>query len=184
MSKPITLPLNSGGFTLLELVTALSIASILLAIGIPSLQTLTQSNRMSAAINTISTHLNLARIEAVKRGIDVVLCPSADGMDCKNTIIWNEHIIMFSDNNKNRHLEPGEELLRHINLDSRSIRISTTTGRRKAIYDANGFSMGNNVTFTFCDTNNRVDPKAVIVSNSGRARLSEVKADGTPLNCS
>jgi type IV fimbrial biogenesis protein FimT len=184
MSKQTALPLASSGFSIIEIITTLSIASVLLAIGIPSFQILTQSGRMTTAINTISTHLYLARSEAVKQGFNVVLCPSSDGLNCKDTMIWDEEIIMFADINKNGIKEAEENLLRHINITSKSIRISTTTGRRKAIYDPKGFSMGKNVTFTFCDTNNKIDPKAVIVSNTGRARLSEHESDGSPLNCS
>jgi type IV fimbrial biogenesis protein FimT len=182
MSKP-GLPICSGGFSLLELIITLSIATILLAIGIPSFQTFTQKNRMSAAMNTIFTHLNLARSEAIIRGIDIVLCPSVDGVDCHNTMIWDEKIIMFTDINKNRLFDLGESLIRQVDISSKSIEISTTIRRRKAVYDAKGLSMGNNLTFTFCDNNNKVNPKAVIVSNTGRARLSNVKSDGSPLNC-
>jgi type IV fimbrial biogenesis protein FimT len=184
MSKPTTLPRDSSGFSLIEIITALSVASILLAIGVPSFQTLTQSSRMTGAINTIVSHLNLARSEAVKRGMDIVLCPSDDGIDCTSTMVWDKDIIMFADNNRNRQLDPGETLIRHINLNSDSIEITTTTGRRRAVYDFRGFSMGYNVSFTFCDTVNKVAPKAVIVSNSGRTRISDTKADGKPLDCS
>jgi type IV fimbrial biogenesis protein FimT len=184
MNTPSCYPRKICGFTLIETIITLSIACILLAIGVPSFKTVIQNNRMSAARNSITTQLNLARSEAVKRNTRVVLCPTTDGLDCKNTMVWNEGIIMFTDNNKSGHLEPGEELLRYINISSGSIRISTTTKRRKAAYDANGFSKGKNVTFTFCDTNNQINPKAVIVSNSGRARLSDTKSGGDPLDCS
>ncbi len=139
---------------------------------------------MATARNSITTHLNLARSEAIKRGISIIMCPSATGSECKNSMSWDDGFIIFADNNKNGHFEAGEEILRYINLSSGSIRISTTTGRRKAGYDARGFSKGKNVTFTFCDTSNQIDPKAVIVSNSGRARLSTTKHDGSPLDCS
>lgn len=183
MSKLTHLPLTISGFSLIELITSLSIASILLTIGIPSFQTLTQSSQMTGAVNTIVSHLNLARSEAVKRGIDVVLCPSDDGVDCTSTMVWDKDIILFTDKNGNRHVDPEEELIRHINLNPESIRITTTTGRRRAVYDLRGFSMGNNVSFTFCDTRNRVDPKAVIVSNTGRARISYTNSNGGSLDC-
>ncbi len=184
MKKPFTRPRHVCGFSLIELITTLSVAIVLLAIGVPSLQTLTHSNQMTAAINTITTHLHLARSEAVTRGIRVVLCPSSDGMDCANTMIWNQDIILFTDNNKSGHLDTEEELLRHIDTNYGPILIKTTTGRRKAAYDANGFSMGMNVTFTFCDTDKVIDPKAVIVSNSGRPRISDTEYDGSSLDCS
>ena len=184
MHRHVIRPLNSDGFTLIELITTLSIASILLAIGVPSFQTLTQNSRMTATVNTIAVQLNLARSEAVKRKTRIIMCPSSDGLDCEDTIIWDEGIIMFTDNNKNGHLDPGEDLLKHTNAQPKSIRISTTVGRKKAVYDANGFSMGNNVTFTFCDITEQTDPKAVIVSNSGRARISPTNSQGDPLDCS
>ncbi len=184
MNKPFTRPQHVCGFSLIEVITTLSVAIVLLAIGVPSFQNLTHSNQMTAAINTITTHLSLARNEAVTRGTRVVLCPSFNGTDCANSMIWDEDIIMFTDNNKSGHLEEGEKLLRHVNINYDSILIKTTTGRRKAAYDSSGFSMGMNVTFTFCDTGGIVDPKAVIVSNSGRPRLSDTKHDGSSLDCS
>jgi len=183
MNKPAIWPHFVCGFSLIELITTLSIASILLALGIPSFQTLIQNNRMTATINTIVSHLNMARSEAIKRGVRVVLCPSADGVGCKNTIIWDENIIMFTDNNKSGAFEPKDKLLRHINISSDPILIHSTVGRRKAAYDANGFSMGMNVTITFCDTTEKIDPKAIIVSNSGRPRISDTKYGGDPLDC-
>ncbi len=176
--------LDISGFTLIELIITIALTSILLAIGVPSFQTLTQNSRMTTVVNTIIAHLNLARSEAIKRKTKIIMCPSSDGLDCTDTMIWDEQIIMFTDNNKNGHLDPGENLIRHMNAQSKSIRITTTVGRKKAVYDASGFSMGNNVTFTFCDMTEKIDPKAVIVSNSGRARISPTNSQGDPLDCS
>jgi len=183
MNKPTIWPHFVCGFSLIELITTLSIASILLALGIPSFQTLIQNNRMTATVNTISSHLSMARSEAIKRGVRVVLCPSVDGIDCENTILWDKEIIMFTDVDKNGHLDGGEKLIRHINISSDPILIHSTVKRRKAAYDANGFSMGMNVTITFCDTTEKIDPKAIIVNNTGRPRLSYKKSDGNPLEC-
>lgn len=184
MNTPSYCPRHKRGFTLIETITTLSVACILLVIGIPSFKSVIQNSRMAAARNSITTHLNLARSEAVKRGIDVVLCPSINGLVCKNTMRWDDGFIMFTDNNRSGRFEPGEQILRYINISSGSIHISTTTKRRKAVYNPLGFSTGKNVTFTFCDTNNLAEPRAVIVSNSGRARLSSTKSDGSQLDCS
>lgn len=183
MNTTPSYPRSTRGFTFIEIITTLSVASILLAVGVPSFKSTIQNNRMSTARNSITTQLNMARSEAVTRSTSVVLCPSADGLDCKNTMIWDEGIIMFTDNNKSGHFDSGEKLLRFVNISSGSILIRTTIGRKKAVFDAQGFSQGHNVTFTFCDTNNQIDPRAVIVSNSGRTRLSNVQDDGAPLVC-
>lgn len=183
MSKPTFLSLAASGFTLIETIITLSIACILLAVAIPSFQTTIQSNRMSAAVYNFMTNLYLARSEAVNRGIGVVLCPSSDGESCANTIRWDDGFIMYVDNNKNRELDTNEQILKYIHIDYDSIHISSTSGRKKTLYNPSGYAFGYNLTFTFCEINNQIDPKAIIVSNIGRARVSHTKYDGSPLDC-
>jgi type IV fimbrial biogenesis protein FimT len=59
----------------------------------------------------------------------------------------------------------------------------STQGRKQIIYRADGRSAGSNLTLTFCDPGDKVPPRAVILSNSGRARISQTRWDGTPLSC-
>jgi type IV fimbrial biogenesis protein FimT len=56
----------------------MSIAAILLAIGVPSYQNITTSTRMSGEINALLIDMNFARSEAIKRGQNVTVCPSAN----------------------------------------------------------------------------------------------------------
>mgnify|MGYP001328648983 CR=1 FL=1 len=173
-----------AGFTAIELLTTAAVLCILLTLGIPVFKAAIQNNRMSAARNSITTHLNLARSEAVKRGIGMVLCPSISGSSCRSSTIWSNGFMLFVDSNGSRQYEPGEQILRYIDPGSANIRISSSTGRRKVVYNQYGFASGYNLTFTFCEVNNLVEPRAVIVSSSGRARLSATAANGDPLNCS
>ena len=55
------------GFTLVELMVALAVLVILIAIALPSFTNMIQSNRSAALANSIVTALNVARSEAVKR---------------------------------------------------------------------------------------------------------------------
>lgn len=61
------------GFTLLELMVTVAIASVLVGIAIPSFTSLISSNRLTTYANELVTTLNLARSEAVKRGQHVVV---------------------------------------------------------------------------------------------------------------
>jgi len=63
----------SGGFTLIELLVTMAILAILLAIGVPSYQSITTSNRMTAEINGLVAHLQYARSTAIKEGQDVTV---------------------------------------------------------------------------------------------------------------
>jgi type IV fimbrial biogenesis protein FimT len=62
-----------GGFTLVELMVTVSIAAILLAVGVPSFSRLIAANRMASQTNELVSSLNLARAEAVRRSSGVSL---------------------------------------------------------------------------------------------------------------
>jgi len=174
-----------SGFSLVELVTTLAVSSILITVGIPSMQQLMASQRMTASVNTVVSHLHLARSEAIKYGFHAVLCPSPDGDACIKSMQWQQGFILFVDENVNRKRDPGEKLLRWFQPGSRGqqIRISTTTGRRWIRYQSTGLALGSNVTITFCDSGGFVAPKAVIISNTGRPRISTEKPNGDSLVC-
>lgn len=70
--------LQKNGFSLLELMIALGIASILLGLAVPSFQSFVGNSEMSATNNRFVYSLQTARSEAIKRSAPVGLCPSAD----------------------------------------------------------------------------------------------------------
>ena len=58
---------QSKGFTLMETLVTLVIASILVTAAVPAMQDFIVRNRMTAEVNTFMASLTLARSEAVKR---------------------------------------------------------------------------------------------------------------------
>lgn len=70
----LTLPTRQYGFTLIELMIVLVISAIVLAWGVPSFQTAIRNNRLTAETNRIIADLQLARSEAIKRGMRVNIC--------------------------------------------------------------------------------------------------------------
>jgi type IV fimbrial biogenesis protein FimT len=64
---------SQRGFTLIELMVAMAIAMILLAVGAPNLRGTLQNNRSTAMANDFVSVVNFARSEAVKRGREVRL---------------------------------------------------------------------------------------------------------------
>lgn len=175
--------LRQRGFTLLELMSSMSIAAVISTTAIPAFNGLVQRNRISTEINTFIAHLHYARSEAVKRGSRVVVCRSADGLACGRTEGWHKGWITFVDSsNTNRELDAGESLLRVEAGEENGI-IITSGRRRRVVYQPIGFSPGTNGTYTFCDPEHPEWAKAVILSNSGRTRLSETKPDGSALDC-
>lgn len=91
------------GMSLVELMTVISIAGILLAIGVPSYKYITTSNRVSMEVNALLADLQYARSEAVKEGQMVTVCPSANQTACDaNSTNWQSGWIVFSDVNGNQ----------------------------------------------------------------------------------
>jgi type IV fimbrial biogenesis protein FimT len=66
-------PKQASGFTLLELIVAISIAGILMALAIPSFSDMIRNNRLTTYTNELVTALNIAHSEAIKRGQQVVV---------------------------------------------------------------------------------------------------------------
>jgi type IV fimbrial biogenesis protein FimT len=84
-----------AGFTLLELLTALTVAGIVLAVGVPSYQNIVRNNRAAANANELVAALTIARSEAVRRGDRVSICRSTDGATCGAD--WADGWIVFVD---------------------------------------------------------------------------------------
>lgn len=105
------------GFTLIELMVTLMIAVILITIGIPSFQNIVRNNRTTAIANEMLTALYFARSEAIKRGISVTVCPSADQATCAAN--WAAGFIVFADNdNSNSFTDDGDANLCEVDGDN------------------------------------------------------------------
>ena len=103
---------QAQGFTLVELMVTLTVGLILMLVGIPLFTTTTQNNRVAAASNTLVAHLNLARNEAVKRGVPVTACASTDGATCATLNDWNQGLIVFVDGGTAGSVDGTDQILR------------------------------------------------------------------------
>jgi type IV fimbrial biogenesis protein FimT len=90
-----------SGVTLVELLIVVSIATILMAIGIPSYRYVTTANRISGEINALLGDMQFARYEAVKEGLLVTICPTSSltGVTCDASSTWSEGWIVLSNSN-------------------------------------------------------------------------------------
>ena len=176
---------QASGFTLHETLIALTVVGILSA-GTISVVHLVQSSRIASDVNTLIADLNLARSEAIKRGQPVTACQSDSTTDCTGSSSWHQGWIVFDDPNTNRLLDDGEVLIRaqqpllagaHVQFRGSGV------GRNHYVtYWPTGFATPNG-TFSFCDSNNLRNARAVILYWTGRARSSTKNAEGNPIAC-
>ncbi|EGW53114.1 GspH/FimT family pseudopilin [Candidatus Endoriftia persephone] len=85
------------GFTLVELLTTLTVALVLLLVGVPAYNQLSANNQITAESHNLVSHLQYARTESVKRGLPVTICASDDGATCSGSETWNVGWIVFTD---------------------------------------------------------------------------------------
>lgn len=103
---------NVAGFTLMELVITVAVAAIVLMIGVPSFRETINNNRLTSGANEFVTALNLARSEAIKRSVRVMVCKSADGASCTAGGGYEQGWIVFVDSNANATVDAGEPVIR------------------------------------------------------------------------
>lgn len=67
------------GFSLIELMVGLIVLAILMAIAVPSYQSLIAEQRARATVSDLHSALALARSEAIKLNRQITLAPASDG---------------------------------------------------------------------------------------------------------
>ena len=70
------------GFTLFELLMTVTLAAIVLTLGLPSFSNSIARNRQHVEINALFHAIHLARKESIRRREVMSLCASSDGQTC------------------------------------------------------------------------------------------------------
>src|SRR5665213_372006 len=133
------------GITLLEMITVMGIAAILMAIAVPSFKYVTNSNRIAAEVNGLLGDMQFARGEAIKEGQPVTVCVSTDGATCVPNTAWNSGWIVFSDINGDQQVQPPNETILRVQAGftgsdtfAANNAISAVTFNREGFAAANG----------------------------------------------
>jgi len=125
----------------MELMFTLVIATLLATVAIPGFNGLIKKNRISTYTNNLVTSLALARSEAVKRGTQISLCASSNGLNCTNTS-FQQGWIVFTDQNTAGTVDGGDTILRV--QEAASGLNFTVTGNALVQYRASGALVASN----------------------------------------
>lgn len=170
------------GHTLTELVFAAAIVAGLIGWAAPGFDGLRRNAERTREVNQFVHAVHFARLEAVKRNGVVSLCPSLDGEFCApGGTPWHRGWIVFvnSDADSPAVRDPGEPLLRTVEPWT----AGTLLANRGTLSFRPFGQSGVTATFTFCDARGSAAARAVIISQSGRPRVSSLGPSNQPLAC-
>jgi len=162
------------GFTLIEMLIALAIGSLLLLTMTPDWGARRAGAELRNHAEMLLQAINVARGEAIKRGTRVELCPSSDALRCDATAGWESGFITYVHDNG---ATPAS--MATILTSSRAAPSGIAVQGNRPLTDYVSFTslgharrhdgalqMG---TFTVCRSGH--DALKVVLANSGRVRL-------------
>ncbi len=161
------------GITLIEMMMTVAIAGILVAIGVPALGSMLARSHQQSAEGALQASLMHARELAITRGVQTVVCPSADGKHCSSDDLWQGGWMIGTDADHDR--EPDTALARFDAMPA-NMRIVSSQGRPRVVFQPDGSAGGSNAQLTICHTGDLKEARAVIVANSGRVRVAAADA--------
>lgn len=169
------------GFTLFELVIAMTISALLITVAIPSFVTVVRNSNQVGAANEFLSSLHLARDLAITRNARVTVCTSASGEACQD-VGWDEGWIVFEDSDGNGQVN-GDEIIDRAVSEVPVPSITSPQFPNAIVYRPNGRVMAgaianNTGELTFCDDRGAEHARVAIIEMSGRPRISRHGMDG------
>lgn len=162
---------HGRGFTLLELLFSLFIASLLTLGSVWGLNAFSERTNRELALRTALSTLNRARSLAVIRNTRVAVCVFNAERICSDD--WSgAELAVFLDKNQNRQRDNDEEIFYQQTWPARNLRPRWSNWRneRAITYQPNG-SVVSNGTLFIEDTSGQTI-HALVISKPGRTRLA------------
>lgn len=141
---------NIRAFTLIELIVAIAILGIIMAIAMPSFTSIIQNNYAVSISNNLTESLLFARSEAVKRNSPVTICATADNNFTSCGSQWALGWIIFADVNGNASIDSGiDTILRVERLTGQNATLTPSPNTNSATYNNLGFPLPSTANVTF-----------------------------------
>lgn len=172
------------GFTLIELVTTIAIAAILMVLAVPSFTTYQRNSELTAHANSLLAAINAARSEAMKRGRNAMVVPT-DGAD------WTTGWVVFVDLDRSQDYAQASDVTvllappppAYLTISGQG---TTNLAAPYILYDASGYSRtkaGGFGALTFeikrsdvSGTEQLNQTRRVKIASTGRARVCTPKS--------
>lgn len=161
------------GVTLLELMIVLAFVAIAAGYAVPAFRDMLLDSRRTAAVVSTLHAVNLARQLAAIRGETIRLCGSLDMRQCSGRSDWSSGLLVTDASNT---------LHRNLPFPALGQRSAINSNRSDVAFEA-GSGFATPATLTICDRRGASAARAIIVSRSGRPRVSARNPGGGPLTC-
>jgi type IV fimbrial biogenesis protein FimT len=177
MKKP------QSGFTLLELMLVVTIAGLLLGLGVPAMGNFIRNSRITGAANDVMAALHFTRSEAIKRRQPVTLCTSANALAANPTCAASPMLtgwIAFVDTNQSGQRDGGEAVLLAREPIPATITARASVNPFRVTYLLNGFALNPNASqLVLCDERGNVptggqlsSARGIQIAVTGRAQVT------------
>ena len=183
---------NATGFSLVELLVAIAIISVLVMLAAPEVGNIIKGSRLRSASSDLMVDLMLARSEALKRGARVVVCSSSNGTGCRaeadmggdqgsDSFKWEIGWLIFVDSNSNGSVDTGETILKVSESLASGLRLTLSKvgggalSSRQIGFKQSGFSdAGGGVEFALCDSRGPKQGRLLTLGTTGRIESKSI----------
>ena len=105
---------KSNGLTIIELLFAIAILTVILSLAIPGMESLRSFSQSTAATQQLMAVLNFARQQSVTHKISVSICPTQNNNNCSHN--WRDPLMVFHDSNSSGLRDNGENILKYTDI--------------------------------------------------------------------
>lgn len=164
-----------AGYTILELSITLAIALILILASSQTWHHIAIKTRVSTQIATLKTALQLARSEAIRFNLPIIVCPSQNQQTCGGA--WRDGYIITTTAQQVLHTfaptPTADQLFWRSSL-----------GQNDAItFAPSGTTGGQQGSFYYCPYNHSKFARAIIIKQTGRIRIAAKTSTNRPIPC-
>lgn len=167
------------GFTIIELIVALSVAALLLSFAYPPFNDMLERLRSTARVNAVIGLVRFARQTAVTQRRWITLCPAV-GERCTGSRDWHTGVMAFADLNRDGDRQPEEPVVGHLSAFKPGERLIWRSFRNRQFlqFRSAGYTNWQNGSFQYCPASgDSGNGRVIIVNIQGRATPS-IDADG------
>ena len=162
---------TTSGFTLLELLVAIAVSTILLTIGIPSFMSMIAQNQRVSHTADVYNAFNFARAEAIARNQPVVMCKSSNQSSCNAAATWADGWLIYANaDNSINSFDPanGDQLLR-AHDGFKQFTLTSTTLTDRAVFLPTGRAQVDG-ELRLCPQSDALEGRSIQITSTGRPR--------------